>query len=242
MSRHFLLCFHDLSVWNYQSVLPTLRELRDFAGRPFSVLVIPSTEGANSDSISEFQESLVQLKKEGFELALHGFKHKAEFSQGRSYPGLISMALTHNEAEFSGLSEFESSRMLQQSISAWKNLMTAPEQSCSELPAAFVPPTWYSNKYLPRQVMATGMIYEGRSIISTPKGTRYVSPAISFAGMPKFTVNPTVNLGDIFMKLPFGLPRIALHPTDFPELKSHVKHLIRTALGSGRTLTLYNKL
>lgn len=242
MNREFLLCFHDFSVRNFKYVTPILHELCDFAGRPFSVLVIPSTEGANSDSISEFQESLIQLKKEGFELALHGFKHKAEFSQGRSYRGLLSMALTHNEAEFAGLSEFESSRMLQQGLSAWNSLMFTQEQAEGEPPAAFVPPTWYSNKYLPRQVNAAGMIYEGRSRIITPKGNCYLSPAISFAGMPKFTVNPTVNLGDIFMKMPFGLPRIALHPTDFPELKPHVKHLIRTALGSGRMLTLYSKL
>ena len=43
MSRKFLLCFHDFSVWNHQKVTPILEELKDLAGAPFSVLFIPDT-------------------------------------------------------------------------------------------------------------------------------------------------------------------------------------------------------
>ena len=156
MARKFLLCFHDFSVWNYQKVTPILEKLKDLAGAPFSILVIPDTETAPSDTVRDFRATLTQLKSEDFELALHGFKHKAEFSQGRSYAGLIAMNLTQGEAEFAGLSEFESSRLLHAGLDAWEKLFEVPGlvRNDIEKPAAFIPPTWYSNKFLPTQVHA----------------------------------------------------------------------------------------
>ena len=173
MSRKFLLCFHDFSVWNYRKVTPILEELRDLAGAPFSVLVIPDTEKASPEAVQEFRDTLSRLQSEGFELALHGFKHKAEFSQGRSYMGIIGMNLTHGEAEFAGLSEYESSRLLQQGLSAWKSLL-------DKKPEAFIPPTWYSNKFLPGQVRALGLLYEDRFSITSAAGRRYASAVTSF--------------------------------------------------------------
>jgi Predicted deacetylase len=123
MASKFLLCFHDFSVWNYRKVAPILEELRDLAGAPFSVLVIPDTEKASPEAVQGFRETLLQLKNEGFELALHGYKHRAEFSQGPQLQwGLIGMNLTHGEAEFAGLSEYESSRLLQAGLDAWHKL------------------------------------------------------------------------------------------------------------------------
>lgn len=237
MNRKFLLCFHDYSVWNFKSVTPILHELRDLAGRPFSVLVIPSTEGADSSLIEDFRTTLQQLRDEGFELALHGYKHKAEFSQGRNYKGLAAMSLTHNEAEFAGLSEFESSRLLQLGLEAWNNLL-----SNNTKPAAFVPPTWWSNPYLHLQVRGAGLVYEDRFSLTNKNGKRIASPVASFAGIPDATINPMFNIGELMMKIPAGIPRIALHPVDFPKLSPRIKHLIRVALGSGRELTYYGQL
>ena len=237
MARKFLLCFHDFSVWNYQKVTPVLEELKDLAGRPFSVLVIPETEKASPEAVEGFREALGKLKAEGFELALHGYKHKAEFSQGRSYMGIIGMNLTHGEAEFAGLSEYESSRLLHAGLDAWKGLFDE-----SEKPVAFIPPTWYSNKYLPSQVHAEKMLYEDRFSLLTVKGRRYISPVASFAGILDFLVKPAFKFGEFVLKLPVGLPRIALHPVDFPERETAVHDLIRTALHAGRRLALYREL
>lgn len=234
MTRNFLLCFHDFAAWNYKTVMPILEDLKDLAGGPFSILVIPSAESA--DDIDGFKSALAQLKKEGFELALHGFKHKAEFSQGRSYAGLAAMSATNREAEFAGLSEFESTRLLQQGLDAWFKLI-GPEK-----PVAFIPPTWWSNKFLPLQVRGEGMLYEDRFSLTNKNGKRYASPVASFAGIPDFAINPMFNIGELMMKFPAGVPRIALHPSDFPKFKSRIKRLIRTALGSGRELVRYEDL
>ena len=237
MARKFLLCFHDFSVWNYQKVTPILETLKDLAGAPFSILVIPDTETAPSDTVRDFRATLAQLKSEGFELALHGYKHKAEFSQGRSYVGLIAMNLTQGEAEFAGLSEFESSRLLHLGLDAWKDLT-----GDSEKPAAFVPPTWYSNKFLPSQVHAEKMLYEERFALVTAKGKRYASPVASFAGIPDFLIKAAFKFGAIALKVPVGLPRIALHPVDFPARTDKIHDLIRIALNSGRKLSQYKDL
>ncbi len=240
MAGKFLLCFHDFSVWNYQKVTPVLEELRDLAGRPFNVLVIPDTEKASPEIIEGFRAVLLKLKAEGFELALHGYKHKAEFSQGRSYTGLMSMNLTHGEAEFAGLSEYESERLLQDGLSAWNAIFNVSQGEFP--PVAFVPPTWYSNRFLSKQVRQQGMLFESRFSIITARGRRYVSPVTSFAGIPKFLIKPAFKFGETILKVPFGLPRVALHPVDFPTRAGEVRDVIRTALSNGRKLIRYSDL
>ena len=180
MARKFLLCFHDFSVWNYTKVTPVLEELKDLVGAPFSVLVIPDTEKATPEAVQGFRETLLRLKGEGFELALHGYKHKAEFSQGRSYMGLIGMNLTNGEAEFAGLSEYESDRLLQAGLAAWNELFG--EQV--EKPVAFIPPTWYSNNFLCKQVRKLGILFEDRFSITTMRGNRYASLVTGYPGFP----------------------------------------------------------
>ncbi len=244
-AKKFLLCFHDFSVWNYQTIMPVLEGIKDLAGGPFSILVIPSTEGADEATVAGFKASLRQLYNEGYELALHGYKHKADFSQGRSYLGLAAMSITNREAEFAGLSQFESERILNQGLSAWVDLFKVSnneDTSATPRPAAFIPPTWWSNKFLQLQVCGAGMLYEDRFSLTTRKGKRYASPVTSFAGIPNFAIKPMFSIGEFLMKVPFGLPRIALHPTDFPTHRAKIKHMIRTALGSGRTLVHYRDI
>lgn len=242
MDKRFLLCFHDFSVCNFQTVMPVLQKISELAGRPCSVLVIPCTEGANESTICAFKQALMYLHNEGYELALHGFKHKAEFSQGRSYAGLLGMNVTGGEAEFAGLSESESSRLLQLGIAAWNKVMENGQDNHPLKPAAFVPPTWYSNKFLPCQVRSEGMLYESRFCLTTSKGGRYFSPVASFAGIPRSFENTAVSLGSKILKLPFGLPRLALHPSDFPRLENDICNLIRVALGADRKMAHYCEL
>lgn len=238
-AKKFLLCFHDMNVWNYKAILPLLEGLKDLAGGPFSILIIPSTEGAKEEAIAGFKEAIAKLANDGYELALHGYKHKAEFSQGRSYRGLFEMNITHQEAEFAGLSQSESKRLLMQSIEAWNQLF---EPGCSPKPAAFIPPTWWSNPFLQMQVRKEGMVYEDRFSMTTKKGMRYASPVTSFAGISDLATGPMFNVGELSMKVPFGVPRIAVHPGDFPKFRSRIRHLIRTALGNGRVLAHYRDL
>jgi len=228
-------------------VLPELHPLQELCGRGISLLVIPSVEGAALEDVREFRETLLQLKSEGFELALHGYKHRAEFSQGRSYIGLVDMNLTGGEAEFAGLSEFESSRLLQCGQDAWRTLFSHDDEhrdveGLDPVPAAFIPPTWYSNRFLPRQVRAAGMLYEDRFSLTTVKGKRYASPVVSFAGIPKCFEKMAIAYASFIMKLPMGIPRIAVHPVDYPRMRGVIRDIVRMALNGRRTLIHYGEL
>jgi hypothetical protein len=86
------------------------------------------------------------------------------------------------------------------------------------------------------------MLFEDRFSLTTAKGKRFASPVASFAGIPDFLVRPAFKFGELILKVPVGLPRIALHPVDFPERGAAVHDLIRTALHSGRRLALYSEL
>ncbi len=232
--QKFQLCFHDLSVANYRKVLPLLDRLRDVTGRPFSVLVIPSTEGASCEEIAGFKEALATLRECGFELALHGYRHVAEYSRGRSLYGLAALKMANNEAEFAGLKKGESERLLNAALEAWSALDLGE-------PAAFVPPTWFSNRHLLEQVTAQGMVYEQRFCLVKPTGNRLYSPVLSFAGMPELFQMITFAAAENFFVSSVHLVRIALHPVDFEMFEEQIYKLVKCA-AEKRELALYSEL
>jgi hypothetical protein len=86
------------------------------------------------------------------------------------------------------------------------------------------------------------MLYEDRFSLTTTEGVRYASPVASFAGIPKSTEKAAFVYAEGILKIPFGVPRIAVHPADFPRLNDKIRDLIRLALGRKRCLTLYRDL
>lgn len=230
MSHKYLLCFHDYSIWNYQEVTPLLHELKDIAGAPFSVLVIPDVRGATESQVKDFRKVLLQLHQEGFELALHGFQHKANMSYSRSYKGHFQLKMTNNEAEFAGLNKSKSRLVLNKSVEAWNYLINQGECLGQRIhPAAFVPPTWYGNPYLSGQARKSNLKFESRFTLEPIIGNPIFSPVVSFAGIPRSMEKLAFVFGKLMLKLPFGRPRIALHPCDFPRLKTEIIQLIQLA-------------
>ena len=61
-------------------------------------------------------------------------------------------------------------------------------------------------------------------------------------GIPNFLIRPAFKFGEAILKIPVGLPRIALHPEDFPARAGEVRNVIRTALSNGRELVRYSDL
>lgn len=226
--RRFMLCFHDLRVSNCGEVLPLLFELKEELGEAFSVLVIPSVEGAGESEVEAFRTALSELQKSGFELALHGFRHSADLRLRRSLFGRAALRATGGEAEFAGLSEGDSERLLERSLAAWRSLTGARA-------AAFVPPTWHANDFLLGQVLRRGLVYESRLALFGG-GRKHFSPVTSFAGIPRCLEGAALAFGYAILKSPVGEPRIALHPCDFPRLKAEIFEFVRTAKKGGKLL------
>ncbi|MCQ2049902.1 MAG: DUF2334 domain-containing protein [Candidatus Saccharibacteria bacterium] len=235
MSKSYLLCFHDLSVWNFKTVASILQEIQDITKTPFSILVIPDTEGASHEQIQEYRKFLYDLQDKGFELALHGFRHHAKLSKDRSYIGLCQMKMTNGEAEFAGICKQKTKKLLKQGLEAWFSLMEQEGQKTPS-PVAFIPPTWYGNKSLPSLVNRAGMLYESRIALSPVIGRTKASPVVSFAGIPRASEPLAFLWGELMLKSPVGVPRIALHPEDFPRLKYPIKKLIRSATAQRRII------
>lgn len=242
MSHKYLLCFHDYCIWNYKETTPLLYQLKEVAGAPLSILIIPDVSGAKEKEIHDFRQTLLQLHQEGFELVLHGYAHKANMSYPRSYKGLFQLKITNSEAEFAGLSRSKSRSLLNRSITAWNDLVNQGESLGLRIhPTAFIPPTWYGNPYLLGQVRKSNMHFESRFTLTPIIGNTIISPVTSFAGIPHCLEKLAFLFGKFMLKQPFGLSRIALHPCDFPRLQNKIFHLVRLAAKTGK-ITYYRDL
>jgi len=180
---------------------------------------------------------LLQWQNAGYELLLHGYTHRTDFKASRSYAGYFASLLTHNEAEFAGLTEDASLEEVTRAFDAWRTLSLKD-------PVCFVPPTWYANKALPKQVLARCPMYEGRTQLQKKKNevvTVISSPALSFAGIPQWMLSVAFAYAKVSLALPAGIPRLALHPVDFDTCEKQVFEILNFALAR-RTLVQYCEL
>jgi len=223
-----LLSFHDISIENFDTISLLLEEIRLLAGCPFALLIIPDTKDASVERIKAFKKQLKEWREDGYEILLHGCSHLSTESHQRSYLGQIAQILTHREAEFAGLNQKDSLILLQKALDFWFFLdLDSPE--------VFIAPAWYDNPFLASQVLMQEMRYEGRFTIRTKKKI-YFSVAISFAGLVKPLVPIAFFFGHLLLRIPFIIPRIALHPVDFPTHREQIHNLIRSALNQSHWL------
>lgn len=232
--RKYLLCFHDLSIDNTSKVLPILNKLKSIIGNPFPVLVIPSTKNFSKEQVSEFSSILQNLQNDGFELLIHGFNHQADKNLTRDLYGKIALSLTNNEAEFAGLQEKDSALLLQNAFNCWDSFNL-------KQPIGFVAPTWHGNRFLKKQVLANDLIFEERFFLRKNNCKKIFSPVISFAGMPKFSFPLLFLAGKTLNLFSPGIPRLALHPSDFPFLENKIFKLVET-INKNFTFSFYRDL
>ena len=113
--KKFILCYHSFSVNNFKKASVQIRKLAEAAGSPISIAVIPAF-GAAPESIpafgaapeseaEQFREELEKFVKEGYEIMLHGARHRADLSLNRSIAGKLALLVSNNEAEFAGIDE-----------------------------------------------------------------------------------------------------------------------------------------
>jgi len=176
-------------------------------------MIIPFNEGIQPDILKAFSEQLLEWKREGHSLYLHGYKHKADEIFKRSLMGRLALRLTNCESEFAGLSKEDSKMLLTKALQEWQKLNIGE-------PGGFVPPAWYGSKTLFSLCKDLGFEnYNSRFILwNKSRGSRFSVP-FSTAGLPRFAI-PIVNLCEkiylkvckIFNFLP--MPRIVRHPVE----------------------------
>jgi predicted deacetylase len=198
--------FHDVGLRNFSQVNAEL------AGKRWNLMIIPFFEEPDGEALEKFSAQLLEWKKEGHSLYLHGYKHKADLSLKRSLQGWLALRLTNSEAEFAGLSEQDSKILLEHALQAWQKLNAGE-------PHGFTAPAWYGSKKLFSLCKTMGFEnYSSRFIIWNKQKGKRLSIPFSTAGLPKIAI-PLVNLCErIYVKI-YGIfnflpiPRIVKHPS-----------------------------
>jgi uncharacterized protein len=198
--------FHDINAENFAEIADIL--MKSGTNEKWNLMIIPFNEGKQA-----FSEQLLKWKKEGHNLYLHGYKHKADLGLKRSLLGRLALRLTNGEAEFAGLSKEDSKMLLNKALQEWQKLNAGEA-------LGFVPPAWYGSEKIFNLCKNLGFEnYNGRFFVWTKsKGSRFSIP-FSIAGLPGFSA-PIINLCEkiylkvykIFSFLP--MPRIVKHPTE----------------------------
>lgn len=225
--KRFLLCLHDVHVHNIAACAEIISGLKEIAGGPFSLAVIPFTGNASEEKTAAFRAQLAAWKSEGFELLAHGYRHHSDLTLPRSYTGFTALHFTQGEGEFAGLAEKESALLLDKSLAAWAALELPT-------PVGFIPPAWYYGESLPLLVLNRLQVFEGRAALrikfSDGEQKKITSAPLSFAGIPEWSLPAAFAFARTSLRAPWGVPRLALHPVDFETNGDRVKEILRFAL------------
>ena len=117
--KKFILCYHSFSATNFKRARTQIRKLADAAGAPISIAVVPSIGAVPESEADEFREELEKFVQEGYEIMLHGARHRADLFIKRSLQGKFALWISNNEAEFAGLNERLTQTLLKRSLALW---------------------------------------------------------------------------------------------------------------------------
>jgi len=198
--------FHDVNVCNFSDIATELQKFDSCIS--WNLMVIPFLENPESDT-EKFTLQLLEWKKNGYNLYLHGYKHKADLNLKRSLLGRLALRLTNSEGEFAGLSKDDSKMLLNKALQAWQKLSAGEADG-------FVAPAWYGSLFSLCKDLGFKNYGSRFFIWNKDKGLRLSIP-FSTAGIPKILI-PIVKICEkIYLKL-YGIfgflpvPRIVLHP------------------------------
>jgi hypothetical protein len=199
--------FHDVNVYNFSAVAAAVQEFDSDISWNF--MVIPFLGNSGKEETENFTLQLLEWKKRGYNLHLHGYRHKADLSLKRNLLGKLALRLTNSEAEFAGLSKKDSKMLLLKALEEWQKLNAGESHG-------FVAPAWYGSLF--HLCKDLGFENYGSRFFTwnRDKGLRLSIP-FSAAGLPKFLIlfvkiceKAYLKFYKIFGFLP--VPRIVLHP------------------------------
>ena len=222
--KKFILCYHSFSVNNFKKASVQIRKLAEAAGSPISIAVIPAFGAAPESEAEQFREELEKFVKEGYEIMLHGARHRADLSLNRSIAGKLALLVSNNEAEFAGIDERFTQALLKRSLALWK-------AHGNGKPSGFIPPVWFGNKYLKEQALEIFDYYEDfHGIYQKVKGNikKTNSATLSFSILPTPLLGIAQTYACLRMLLPGGVHRLVFHEKDFRTIgEKRILNMVR---------------
>ena len=236
--KKFILCYHSFSVNNFKKASVQIRKLAEAAGAPISIAVIPAFGAAPESEAEQFREELEKFVKDGYEIMLHGARHRADLSLKRSIAGKLALLISNNEAEFAGIDERFTQALLKRSLALWKAHGTGK-------PSGFIPPIWFGNKFLKEQALSIFDYYEDfHGIYQRVKGNikKTRSSTLSFSILPSPLLGIAQTYACLKMLLPGGVHRLVFHDKDFRTIgEKRILNMVRYA-SSKREKIMYKDL
>ena len=222
--KKFILCYHSFSVNNFKKASVQIRKLAEAAGSPISIAVIPAFGAAPESEAEQFREELEKFVQEGYEIMLHGARHRADLSLKRNLAGKLALLVSNNEAEFAGIDERFTQALLKRSLALWKAHGTGK-------PSGFIPPIWCGHKYLKEQALSIFDYYEDfHGIYQKVKGNikKTNSSTLSFSILPTPLLGIAQTYACLKMMLPGGVHRLVFHDKDFRTIgEKRILNMVR---------------
>ena len=94
MAKKFVLCYHNFNVKNCKRASAEIRKIAAAAGSPITIAVVPSIGGVPESEVEYFCEQIEQFIKDGYEIILHGARHRADLFVPGSVRWLFGCPIT----------------------------------------------------------------------------------------------------------------------------------------------------
>lgn len=236
--KKFLLCYHNFNVNNCKKSAEEIRKIAAAAGSPISIAVVPSIGGVPESEADIFREEIGKFVQEGYEILLHGVRHNADLFIKRNPIGKLALCISHNGAEFAGLSKKMSQKLLERSIALWG-------AHGFGRPAGFIAPVWLGNNHIKKQVLKQFNFYEDLLYIYRKVGCsvkQSFSQILTFSIFPKQMLWLVRLYSKIALMFFRGTPRLVFHAGDFQAMgEDNLLELVKFASNS-REKIMYRDL
>ncbi len=214
--RAALVSIHDVMPDTLPQVLAILRFLEARAVFPATLLVVPGCQWSKNDI-----NQLKSLQDAGYELAGHGFQHRAKRISS-AWHRLHGMLISRNEAEHLSLSEDEIIHIITDSYSWFR-------QNSLAAPILYVPPAWAMGRIGKRKLKTLPFrLYETQAGVYDAAADRMLYlPVTGYMADTRFRVKAIRTTNLINQYVFRGPLRIAIHPQDLSlrlvrDLKNHL--------------------
>ncbi len=234
--KYLAVSFHDLAPHSETICEQFLEDLNKLGIEQISLLLVPDWHGEEPiERYPAFIRWARYLRKQGHEIVLHGYSHRADQIRGNWYSQAIGRYYTAGEGEFQTLDYPEA----KDKITRGKQMFDA-----AELPVeGFIAPAWLLSKDARQAVRDDGFLY-----------TTYLME-IEILDREKKTYAPTIVFSSrsgwrrwislIWTRIWFFLNRneeilrLAVHPIDleYPMIRLSILSIARKALKSRTPVT-----
>lgn len=224
-SRRLIVSLHDVAPATWDACRLISGRLEAAGVSPYALFVVPCFHGGEPVSAgSEFTAWLEEKEKQGNEIVLHGYAHRAGDRPARGWDRVRGALLSNREDEFLHLDRetFCSALRLGRSIL----------NAAGFDPAGFVAPAWLMPRFGLDAVRECGFGYTETltRLFLLERGVWRWSPCVVFSSRTRWRLAVSLLWNRMLAALcgKAELMRVAIHPADLPAaMPAILQHIAR---------------